>query len=133
MKRLMLVLSVVLVFTMLLGACAKAPVATTEAPAATAAATEAPVATEAPAASPTFAPGQTGASSFADTFGTLVREVNEKQLTSREAVNGLMSGENIPLHQAMIAMEEASVSFQLMVEVRNKLLDSYQELMRMQV
>jgi peptide/nickel transport system substrate-binding protein len=53
MKRLMLVLSVVLVFTMLLGACAKAPVATTEAPAATAAATEAPVVatTEAPAAS----------------------------------------------------------------------------------
>jgi peptide/nickel transport system substrate-binding protein len=49
MKRLMLVLSVVLVFTMLLGACAKAPVAT-EAPAAPAA-TEAPVATEAPAAS----------------------------------------------------------------------------------
>ena len=37
------------------------------------------------------------------------------------------------LHQAMIAMEEASVSFQLMVEVRNKLLESYQELMRMQI
>jgi flagellar hook-basal body complex protein FliE len=33
----------------------------------------------------------------------------------------------------MISMEEASVSFQMMVEVRNKLLDSYQELMRMQV
>jgi flagellar hook-basal body complex protein FliE len=33
----------------------------------------------------------------------------------------------------MISMEEASVSFQLMVEVRNRLLDSYQELMRMQV
>ena len=38
-----------------------------------------------------------------------------------------------PLHQAMIAMEEANVSLQLMVEVRNKLLESYQELMRMQV
>jgi flagellar hook-basal body complex protein FliE len=33
----------------------------------------------------------------------------------------------------MIAMEEANVSFQLMVEVRNKLLESYQELMRMQI
>ncbi len=33
----------------------------------------------------------------------------------------------------MISMQEANVSFQLMVEVRNKLLDSYQELMRMQV
>jgi flagellar hook-basal body complex protein FliE len=44
-----------------------------------------------------------------------------------------MAGGNVPLHKAMIAVEEASVSFQLMVEVRNKLLDSYQELMRMQV
>jgi flagellar hook-basal body complex protein FliE len=45
----------------------------------------------------------------------------------------LLSGQNVSLHQAMISMQEANVSFQLMVEVRNKLLDSYQELMRMQV
>ena len=48
-------------------------------------------------------------------------------------VNGLLSGQNIPLHRVMIAMEEASVAFQMMVEVRNKLLEGYQELMRMQV
>jgi flagellar hook-basal body complex protein FliE len=45
----------------------------------------------------------------------------------------LLSGKNVSLHQAVISMEEASVSFQMMVQVRNKLLDSYQELMRMQV
>jgi flagellar hook-basal body complex protein FliE len=45
----------------------------------------------------------------------------------------LQSGGNVPLHQAVIAMEEANVSFQLMVEVRNKLLESYQEIMRMQI
>jgi len=89
--------------------------------------------TETPGVSPAFGPGEAGSSSFADTLGTLVRDVNQSQLQSRNAVNGLMSGQNIPLHQAMISMEEASVSFQLMVEVRNKLLDSYQELMRMQV
>ncbi len=89
--------------------------------------------TGAPTVSPTLAPGEVGGSSFVDTLGTLVRDVNQSQLQSRDAVNGLMSGQNVPLHQAMIAMEEASVSFQLMVEVRNKLLDSYQELMRMQV
>ena len=48
-------------------------------------------------------------------------------------VSGLLSGQNVSLHQAMISMEEANVSFQMMVEVRNKLLDSYQELMRMQI
>ena len=72
-------------------------------------------------------------SSFSNVLGRLVHDVNGKQADASEAVNGLLSGQNVSLHQAMIAMEEASVSFQLMVEVRNKLLESYQELMRMQV
>jgi flagellar hook-basal body complex protein FliE len=63
----------------------------------------------------------------------LVGEVTAKQAEAASSVNGLMSGKNVSLHQTMIAMEEASISFQLMVEVRNKLLESYQELMRMQV
>ena len=71
--------------------------------------------------------------SFANTLDHLVADVSGKQATASDAVAGLMSGQSVPLHQAMIAMEEASVSFQLMVEVRNKLLESYQELMRMQV
>src|SRR5689334_16990703 len=79
-------------------------------------------------------PGQAqGTSSFQDFLGDFVREVSDKQAASSEAVNGLMSGKNVSLHQAMISMEEASVSFQLMLEVRNKLLETYQELMRMQI
>ena len=63
----------------------------------------------------------------------LVGEVSARQAEAANSVNGLMSGKNVSLHQTMIAMEEASISFQLMVEVCNKLLESYQELMRMQV
>lgn len=74
-----------------------------------------------------------GGGSFQDLFGNLVSEVSNKQAAAGEMVNGLMSGKNVSLHQAMISMEEASISFQLMVEVRNKLLESYQELMRMQI
>jgi flagellar hook-basal body complex protein FliE len=48
-------------------------------------------------------------------------------------VNSLQAGGDVSLHQAVISMEEANVSFQLMVEVRNKLLDAYQEIMKMQV
>lgn len=70
---------------------------------------------------------------FAQMLGDLVAEVNARQMTSSAAVNGLLSGQDVPLHQAVIAMEEASVSFQLMVEVRNRMLESYQELMRMQI
>lgn len=71
--------------------------------------------------------------SFEGVLGQLVQEVNEKQVNSGNTVNALLRGENVPLHRVMIAAEEASISFQLMVEVRNKLLESYQELMRMQV
>ena len=74
-----------------------------------------------------------GAASFADTLSKAVGEINAKQVAASDAVNGLLSGQQVSLHQAMISMQEANVSFQLMVEVRNKLLESYQELMRMQV
>ena len=68
---------------------------------------------------------------FEGTLGRLVAEAANKDVAAKEAMAGLTSG--VPLHQAMIANEESSIAFQLMVEVRNKLLESYQELMRMQV
>jgi flagellar hook-basal body complex protein FliE len=71
--------------------------------------------------------------SFANVLGRMVEEVNAKQSAASDAVSALQGGQNISLHQAMIAMEEANVSFQLMIEVRNKLLESYQEIMRMQI
>lgn len=88
-----------------------------------------------PSLDPLRAPGTQGSApvGFDNLMGKLVREVNGKQMAAGDAVTGVLSGQNIPLHQAMIAMEEASVSFQLMVEVRNKLLEGYQELLRMQV
>ena len=74
-----------------------------------------------------------GGRNFSDFLGDMVRDVNAKQVTANQAVEGVLNGEKVPLHQAMLSVEEASVSFQLMVEVRNKLMDSYQELMRMQI
>jgi flagellar hook-basal body complex protein FliE len=82
------------------------------------------------------APGSvsgTDSSSFSNMLGGFVQEVSDKQAAAQNSVTGLLSGKNVSLHQAMISVEEASVSFQMMVEVRNRLLDSYQELMRMQV
>jgi flagellar hook-basal body complex protein FliE len=81
-----------------------------------------------PGATPT-----SGSASFSNVLGGFIQEVSDKQAAASDAVTGLLSGKNVSLHQTMISMEEASVSFQLMVEVRNRLLDSYQELMRMQV
>ena len=83
---------------------------------------------------PTSAPVSSGSgANFENMLGGFVNDVNEKQAAAGSAVSGLLSGQNVSLHQAMISMEEANVSFQMMVEVRNRLMDGYQELMRMQV
>ena len=74
-----------------------------------------------------------GGANFENLLGGLVNDVAQKQAAASHEVTGLLSGQNVSLHQAMISMEEANVSFQMMVEVRNRLLDSYQELMRMQI
>jgi flagellar hook-basal body complex protein FliE len=74
-----------------------------------------------------------GGANFSNMLGDFVNDVAAKQAAAGSAVTGLLSGQNVSLHQAMISMEEANVSFQMMVEVRNRLLDSYQELMRMQI
>jgi flagellar hook-basal body complex protein FliE len=78
-------------------------------------------------------PSAVGGTSFQSVLGNMVNEVSAKQAEAGAAMRDVVAGGSTPLHQAMISVEEASVSFQLMVEVRNKLLESYQELMRMQV
>jgi flagellar hook-basal body complex protein FliE len=79
-----------------------------------------------------------GASSVpTDSFGALldglVGGVAAKQSAAVEQTNQVLLGDTGQLHQSVIAMQEASVAFSLMVQVRNKLVESYQELMRMQV
>lgn len=95
----------------------------------------APIPSNLPADAPTALPAATPAdnNSFSSLLGKLVSEVNAQQQAAGATVNALQSGANVPLHQAVISMQEASISFQLMVEVRNRLLESYQEIMRMQM
>jgi len=82
----------------------------------------------------TIAPISSGSgANFENMLGGFISDVAQKQAAASSAVTGLLSGQNVSLHQAMISMEEANVSFQMMVEVRNRLLDGYQELMRMQI
>lgn len=63
----------------------------------------------------------------------LVSTVDTKEAQAADLTRSVLLGDSSQLHQSVIAMQEASVAFSLMVEVRNKLVDSYQELMRMQV
>lgn len=76
---------------------------------------------------------QEGARSFADTLKEVVQDVNRQQVASGDTALRFMAGEVEHVHEAMIAMQKARTSFEFLVEVRNKLLDGYKEVMRMQV
>ena len=71
--------------------------------------------------------------SFSNILERAVTEIDGKMQSAAAEQTKVLTGETNNLHQAMIAMQEASTAFSLMVEVRNKLVESYQEIMRMQV
>jgi flagellar hook-basal body complex protein FliE len=66
-------------------------------------------------------------------MGELVKKTQELQQDSDKAIQGLMTGDVKGLHEVVLAMEKSSVSFQFMTQVRNKVVEAYQEIMRMQV
>ena len=70
---------------------------------------------------------------FADMFQKFVRGVDYKKKVSAKETQDLILGRSDNIHEAVVKSEEAKVAFNLMIEVRNKLVDSYKELMRMQV
>jgi flagellar hook-basal body complex protein FliE len=71
------------------------------------------------------------------TFGTILKtslsEVHQLQNNADKAIANAMLGGTGSIHEAMIAMEKAGISFHAVTAVRNKVLEAYQEVMRMQV
>ncbi len=70
---------------------------------------------------------------FSHLLKDAINNVNESQKTSDIMTEKLIKGENVDLHQVMIASEKASVSLQTTLQIRNKVIEAYQEIMRMQV
>lgn len=73
------------------------------------------------------------ASDFGARFNQQLGEANDKLVNADHLVRKLALGEADNLHQVMMALDDAKFSFNLLVQVRNKLLDAYQDVMRMQV
>lgn len=73
----------------------------------------------------------------AGNFGAMLKEaiseVNRLQIGSETEVQKFISGESKDIHTAMIALQRADSSFQMLMQVRNKIVSAYQEIMRMQV
>ncbi len=68
---------------------------------------------------------------FTDVFGKLINSVNSIQQESAQAQELLATGEAADLHQVMIAVEEAGITMDLFLEIRNRLLEGYQSLVKM--
>jgi flagellar hook-basal body complex protein FliE len=73
------------------------------------------------------------AGGFGEMLKQAVNEVNQGQVDSDKAVEQLHTGKAKNIHEVMIALEKADISMRLMVQMRNKIVDAYQEVMRMQV
>ncbi|MDY6880734.1 MAG: flagellar hook-basal body complex protein FliE [Desulfatiglans sp.] len=77
-------------------------------------------------------PGGPG-NSFGEILKNSINEVNKFRQEADSAVEALASGDGKDIHQTMIAIEKAEVSFKLMMQVRNKIISAYEEVMRMQI
>ncbi|MDH4224515.1 MAG: flagellar hook-basal body complex protein FliE [Deltaproteobacteria bacterium] len=67
-----------------------------------------------------------------NTFGNLLDEVNQAQLTADKKIEEFATSPQKDLHGTMIAMEKADISLRMMLQVRSKLTNAYHEIMRMQ-
>lgn len=82
---------------------------------------------------PAGSAGAAGATGFLDSLKSAIGKVNDTQLEAGRAVDALMTGDTQDLHRTMVALQQADVSFQLMMQIRNKLVAAYEEIQRMQV
>lgn len=69
--------------------------------------------------------------SFKDLLTGLVEQVDSLQKDADASIQGLVAGESVNIHDVTIKMEEAGIAFELMMQVRNKLLDAYQQIIKM--
>lgn len=77
--------------------------------------------------------GRSSGVAFAELVSGGLQRVSEQLQANQIDLQRLAAGDVENLHQVMLRMEETRLSFQLMLQVRNRLLESYQEVMRMQV
>ena len=82
-----------------------------------------------PAAQPQ-APDRVG---FNELLGMAVKSVSNSQINADTAMQQLAAGQNIELHNVVLAAQKASLTLQLALQIKNKITEAYQEVMRMQI
>lgn len=70
---------------------------------------------------------------FAGTLKSLINDTNNLQIESSQLTESMIKGEPVDIHDVMIAAQKSKTAFQLLMELRNKGLDLYREVLRMQI
>ena len=86
-----------------------------------------------PVSVPSLGDGADAPKSFADTLKTALGAVNELQVKADKSAQDLATGRTDNIADVMLNTEKADIALRLMVQVRNKMIDAYQEIMKMQV
>jgi flagellar hook-basal body complex protein FliE len=76
---------------------------------------------------------RSGETDFSQVLSDAVQDINRLQKNADEAIASVQLDNTASVHEAMIALEKADISFRAMMQVRNKILEAYQEVMRTQV
>jgi len=79
-----------------------------------------------------LASSRTPESSFRDVLHSAIDDIQQLEGQAQEKVAGVLEGNGADVHTALIAVEKADLSFQLMMQVRNKIVSAYEEISRMQ-
>lgn len=70
---------------------------------------------------------------FSEVLGDAINKVNDAEINANNKIEALIKGEDISMHEVMLAMQESQLSLQALIEVRNKTVEAYQEISKLQL
>lgn len=71
--------------------------------------------------------------SFSNVLSDAISKVNDSEVNANNKVESLIKGEDVEMHEVMLAMQESVLSLQALIEVRNKTVEAYQEISKLQL
>ena len=76
---------------------------------------------------------KTNGTSFSNVLSDAISKVNDSEVNANNKIESLIKGEDVEMHEDMLAMQESVLSLQALIEVRNKTVEAYQEISKLQL
>ena len=76
---------------------------------------------------------KTNGTSFSNVLSDAISKVNDSEVNPNNKIESLIKGEHVEMHEVMLAMQESVLSLQALIEVRNKTVEAYQEISKLQL